>query len=214
MSLIERIKSLDLTTQDGLDEAKKLIGFHSRDDAIRSFHDVVEGIEQAAENERPNWIEQAEKGWDEIRSLNAFVEEKPTSMLQKAPTQDEINNYQMEFFIDNWMPANRLTLFTGPGSTGKSYMALQHICGLAMGVSDYQLKPYHGDFEKDKATITPDLFRKLPINIVIASYEEDRMETWKRLSRKGAYSWIQLKKADSCWCGALTPAYRVCEVSL
>ena len=69
---------------------------------------------------------------------------QPTPVLQEALSREETDAYEPEFLIDNWMPANRLALLTGSGGTGKSYFALQHVCGLAMGITDYFLKPYHG----------------------------------------------------------------------
>lgn len=101
--------------------------------------------------------------------------------IQEAPPREDTDAYEPEFLINNWMPANRLTLLTGPGGTGKSYLALQHICGLAMGIADHFLSPYHGtsdDLYKEK----PRTFRKDPIKVVIASYEEDLSETWKRIA--------------------------------
>ena len=75
-----------------------------------------------------------------IREYNNFIEQsqRPQPELLEAPSREETDKYEPEFLIDNWMPANRLTLLTGPGGTGKSYLALQHIVGLALGVRDYQ----------------------------------------------------------------------------
>ena len=102
--------------------------------------------------------------------------------LQSAPSREQVDEYEQEYLIDKWMPADRLTILTGKGGTGKSYLALQHIAGLAMGITGYQLKAQHRTpeelYQKDAKAFTKD-----PIDIVIASYEEDLIETWKRLSR-------------------------------
>ena len=111
-------------------------------------------------------------------------------VLESAPSREETDNYQPEFLIDNWMPANRLTLLTGPGGTGKSYLALQHVVGLALGVSNHQLTainklpavvesmPPHDALRH----VDPQARKKDPIKVVIASYEEDLAETWKRIA--------------------------------
>ena len=102
-------------------------------------------------------------------------------VFQEAPPREDTDAYKPKFLIDNWMPANRLTLLTGPGGTGKSYLALQYIAGLAMGITDYFLKPYHGTSE-ELFSENSHAFRKDSIKVVIASYEEDLSETWKRIA--------------------------------
>ena len=102
-------------------------------------------------------------------------------VLESAPTRKDADAYLPEFLIDNWMPANRLTILTGTGGIGKSFLALQHIAGLTMGITDYFLKPYHGTVEKLYSE-NSHAFRKDPIKVVIASYEEDLSETWKRIA--------------------------------
>ena len=71
-------------------------------------------------------------------------------VLESAPStrKDARRITSPEFLIDKWMPANRLTILTGTGGIGKSYLALQHIAGLALGITDYFLKPYHGTVEE------------------------------------------------------------------
>ena len=102
-------------------------------------------------------------------------------VLESAPSRDETDAYEPEFLIDKWMPANRLTILTGTGGIGKSYLALQHIAGLALGITDFFLKPYYDTPEKLYSE-NSHAFRKDAIKVVIASYEEDLSETWKRIA--------------------------------
>ena len=166
-------KDLDLTTPEGINQAKLWLAEQRRAQAISEFHAAIES--KAGTND-------LELRLEEIQTLNAFKSERPVPVLETAPSREDIADYKPEFLIDNWLPANRLTILTGPGGAGKSYLALQHICGLAMGISDHQLRQYHGTdeemYEKDKRA-----FRRDPINVVIASYEEDLMETWARINR-------------------------------
>ena len=172
--MIDQIKQLDLTTADGRAEAQRLIAAKRFDDAIKQLHAAAEASEVDAEG-----LENQFKG---LEILSKFQSERPQPLLEEAPALDEIESYQMEFLIDNWMPANRLTIFTGPGGTGKSYLALQHVAALAMGVTGYRVRPHYGSIE-DFYNFHQDAFQKKPVNIVVASYEEDLMETWKRLLR-------------------------------
>ena len=103
-------------------------------------------------------------------------------VLESAPTRKDTDAYKPEFLIDNWMPANRLTILTGTGGIGKSFLALQHIAGLTMGITDYFLKPYHRTVE-ELYSENSHAFRKDPIKVVIASYEEDLAETWSRIAK-------------------------------
>ena len=116
---------------------------------------------------------------DSIKTLNQILNVKPMPELESAPSEDEVDAYEKKWLIDNWMTRGELTLFSGEGGIGKSYMALQHACGLAMGIADFAVRPFFGEPHQ----ITDYHWRYQPIKIVIASYEEDRMEIWKRIRR-------------------------------
>ena len=167
----EALDELDLTTAEGLEAAKRLFVKQSRQQKIESLKS--EDIDDA----------QTLDIFGAIREYNDFVgkPERRIPFLQEAPSREETDAYKPEFLIDNWMPANRLTMLTGPGGTGKSYLALQHVCGLAMGIADHYLRGYHGT-DEEMYSEKNNAFRKAPIDVVIASYEEDLAETWKRIA--------------------------------
>ena len=112
-----------------------------------------------------------------IKTLNREINQKPMPAFEPAPEIEEVDKYQMEFLIDNWMPADCLTILTGPGGIGKSYLSLQYVAALAMGydANTYALMPDDSDISKEK--------QRPPIQVVIASYEETRLEVWKRIKR-------------------------------
>ena len=174
------VMNTDLTDNQQLDELSKKISEADR-------QTLIEALQQDLATPLPDDLESKAKvvmgrtnTIDQVRKLNHSLNTE-TPKLEEAPKREDIDKYQMEFLIDNWMPADRLTILTGPGGTGKSYLALQHIAGLAMGVTDYFLKPYHGTID-ELYSENPHTFRKDPIKVVIASYEEDLSETWKRIA--------------------------------
>ena len=175
----DALNDYDLTTSEGLQAVKRLFVEQSR----------AQQIENLRSSDDPTEILDT---FGAIREYNNFIEQsqRPQPELLEAPSREETDKYEPEFLIDNWMPANRLTLLTGPGGTGKSYLALQHIVGLALGVRDYQLTRLHKLPEVMEGTLPHEALRqtdthaarKAPIKIVIASYEEDLNETWKRIA--------------------------------
>ena len=167
----DALNDYDLTTSEGLEAVKRLFVEQSR----------AQQIESLKQEEAPDKILDT---FGAIREYNDFIDqsERPQPVIEEPPSLVEAKDYLPDFLIDNWMPADRLTLLTGRGGAGKSYLALQHIAALALGVEGYQLNPFHGTldelYEKDAK-----IFKKNPINILIASYEEDLMETWARIQR-------------------------------
>lgn len=114
------------------------------------------------------------EGKSYLQSLERIHNQQPMPDFESAPTLNEVESYEMEFLIDGWMPADCKTMLTGPGGIGKSYLSLQCTVVLAMGydAKTYALMPSSNPPET-----------KEPIDIVIASYEETRLEVWKRIKR-------------------------------
>lgn len=177
--------SIDLTNPEQRRKAKFAINKLDRDELIKALkHDITIPLPEELEKRHAAVLARI-KTFEQVEALSDLIEaeaKRRDPVLLKAPSLLEVEAYLPEFLIDNWMPANRLTLLTGQGGIGKSYLALQHIAALALGIEGYALKTYHGKleelYEKDQR-----IFRKNPIDIVIASYEEGLMETWARLAR-------------------------------
>ena len=150
-----------------------------REIAAQLQHDLAMPLPDDAEG-KAKVIRDRQTLIDSIRTLDKTLNITPPELLE-APSRKDTDAYEPEFLIDKRMPADRLTILTGEGGIGKSYLALQHIAGLAMGITDYFLKPYHGA-EEELYSEDSRAFRKDPIKVVIASYEEDLAETWKRIA--------------------------------
>lgn len=180
------IEGLPLETPEGLKEARRIITEDTREKTITDLITFIDEPLASDPIERSDQLKDRDELFNTIEKYNDFIErsQRPLPVLENAPSREEAADYKPEFLIDNWLPANRLTLLTGPGGTGKSYLALQHICGLAMGISDMQLTQFHGTSEELHEK-NAKAFRKdrPPLNIVVASYEEDLIETWARINR-------------------------------
>ncbi len=167
---------IDFTNPQQLEAFKRKLSDHDRSVLIESLQqdldrpppDDLTGKTKVI-NDRLDTVEM-------IGRLNHILNTKPMPAFESAPCKSEVDNYEMKFLIDSWMPADCLTILTGPGGIGKSYLSLQYMTALAMGcdANIYALMP------SDKIS---DEEKQEPINIVIASYEEARIEVWKRIKR-------------------------------
>ena len=153
------IKDFDLTTKDGIQQAKRYIAKQRRDAAINEFHAAFNAEEDT---------EALENRLKEIDILNEFQAERPHV---EVIAWDKIPDVDREWLIPQWLPANTVTMFTGDGGAGKSWLTLQAVCQIACGFRDAFLNP---DFER-VADITT---RR---NVVFATYEDEPAEIKRRL---------------------------------
>ena len=176
---LAHIEDLDLSKADDLATVEKQLLKDNQKYTIDSLKEDLAIPLPDAPKERGEVLSNRRQMLEALKGYERILNRR-LPVLEDAPSREEIDAYEPEFLIEGWMPADRLTILTGKGGIGKSYLALQHIAGLAMGIKGYQLKQYHGTyeelFEKDS-----EAFTKESINIVIASYEEDLRETWKRI---------------------------------
>ena len=153
------ITDFDLTTKDGIQQAKRYIAKQRRDAAINELHAALDTEEDT---------EALENRLKEIDILNEFQAERPRV---EVIAWDKIPDVDREWLIPQWLPANTVTMFTGDGGAGKSWLTLQAVCQIACGFRDAFLNP---DFEK-VADITT---RR---NVVFATYEDEPAEIKRRL---------------------------------
>ena len=120
---------------EALNELGKTIAEQDRQTLIDNFKaEMAMPLPDKDLEARSKAIEGRQIAIRNIQTLNAILgigQENP--IVESAPLREETDKYEPEFLIDKWMPANRLTILTGPGGTGKSYLALQHVCGLGYG---------------------------------------------------------------------------------
>ena len=157
--MIEQIKQLDLSTREGRDEAMRLIGSQRMSDAITQFH---ASIESEADTET------LENQLEGLEILSEFQSERPRPQIVQW---DDIPEIKREWLINSWLPANTVTMFTGEGGAGKSWLTLQAICQILLGYNGAYLDP----------NFTREADRKNPRNVIFATYEDEPAEIKRRL---------------------------------
>lgn len=92
---------------------------------------------------------------------------------------------ERDWIIKNWLPANCVSMLTGEGGVGKSYLALQVASALATGFKDCYF------LEQENPTSTP------PCNVVYAAWEDELDEVARRIRYiKGQLKWPDLAKIE------------------
>ena len=183
------LKNADFDTLEGLSELRgrleKAHGLFTRDwivEATKKF---------SGEN--------AEDPLKVLEEIGGIVGEK-TDILKNAerelkPTPwSEIEEVNREWLIPNWLPANTVTMFTGQGGAGKSWLTLQVVSEIAShaesgawGKASYKVpKPSEYDDSTDND----------PKHIVFATYEDEPAEIKRRLNAlASSFDWVREEKA-------------------
>ena len=158
--MIEQIKQLDLSTREGREKAMRLIGTLRMTDAISQFHASIEAEADA---------EALENQLEGLEILSEFQSERPRPAIIDWNAIPDID--RREWLIDQWLPANTVTMFTGQGGAGKSWLTLQAVCQVCCGFRDAYLDPrFHKDAD-----------RLPPRNVIFATYEDEPAEIKRRL---------------------------------
>ena len=98
-----------------------------------------------------------------------------------------------EWLIQKWLPANTVTMFTGQGGVGKSWLVLQiacqiasHAAGMAWGDQSYQTP---------QVSESNDSIEQTPQHIVFATYEDEPGEIKRRLNAlSSSFEWIEKER--------------------
>ena len=153
------MSQFDLTTKEGIAQARLYLAERRHDDAIKEFDAAIE-----AETDTPA----LEDRLKEIELLNEFRSERPRPSIVQW---EDIPDIKREWLIHDWMPENTVTMFTGDGGAGKSWLTLQAVCQVCCGFRDAYLDPRF----KKVADITT---RR---DVVFATYEDEPAEIKRRL---------------------------------
>lgn len=133
--------------------------------AQQRLSDAIEQYQQAKETED---TEPLENRLDEIAILQGFQNERPRPQIVQW---EDIPKVKREWLIHSWLPENTVTMFTGEGGAGKSWLTLQAICQVVCGFRDAYLDP----------NFTREADRTAPRNVIFATYEDEPAEIKRRL---------------------------------
>ena len=153
-----------------------------RELAKARLDNAIAQYQQAKQSEEDT--EALEARLDEIKVLQAFQSERPRPQIAQW---DDIPEVKREWLIDSWLPANTVSMFTGEGGAGKSWLTLQAVCQITCGFRDAYLDPNY------KITPPADYDDNLPTpkHVVFATYEDEPAEIKCRLQALASgMSWI------------------------
>ena len=129
---------------------------------------------------RKQALSDREEIFDNLRVLNNKLSPQPTPAIVQWEDIPDIE--RREWLIDQWLPANTVTMFTGEGGAGKSWLTLQAVCQVSCGFRDAYLDPRF----KKVADITT---RR---DVVFATYEDEPAEIKRRLQAlANGMPWIE-----------------------
>lgn len=184
MPIKEKINALDFTSNHGIEQARRLLLEHSRDQMITAIKNKINNFEADIDKNRflnayQQEVADIDAGLLAIFENNLFLEPQPN--VEITPW-DDIKDVNREWLIHNWLPANTVTMFTGQGGAGKSWLTLQILCQIAGGFGEWAaLQP---DFSSN-ADLNP------THNVILATYEDEPAEIQRRLhTLAGSMDWI------------------------
>lgn len=125
---------------------------------------------------------------DNILDEKRAILQRESSDLQPIAWED-IETIEREWIIPNWLPANTVTMFTGKGGAGKSWLTLQLLCNIT---SKAPMGAW-GDTSAEIQNISDydDSMQNTPQTIVFATYEDEPAEIKRRLNALTAsFEWV------------------------
>jgi len=131
------------------------------------FKPLPDGEKAKRVNDQQDVIQQ-------IKNLNDSLECPRVDITQ----WDDIPDVQREWLIPQWLPANTVTMFTGQGGAGKSWLTLQAVCQIACGFQNAFLNP---DYQVPQLSDYDESFLFEPQHVVFATYEDEPAELKRRL---------------------------------
>ena len=151
-----------------LDGIERETWLHDREQEAKQLHFDLEMPLPDDPERRKKALSDREEIFDNLRVLNNKLSPQPTPAIVQWEDIPDVNR---EWLIQDWMPENTVTMFTGDGGAGKSWLTLQAVCQVCCGFRDAYLDPH---FRKvaDRTTLK---------NVIFATYEDEPAEIKRRL---------------------------------
>ena len=185
---VMRTLSLDTADFDSLEGIAELQQRVEAAHGLLTKHRIIETTDRFSGEDADDPIEL-------LTELDAILDDK-RSILKNAACDlspiawKDIADVDRQWLIPNWLPANTVTMFTGKGGAGKSWLALQVACEIASNAES-------GTWGKPSAEIpdTPSEYNDTPDNdpkhIVFATYEDEPAEIKRRLNAlTSTFGWV------------------------
>lgn len=174
---------LDLNTRDGRNQAKQHLIALGKKFAIDEVNRLTNAALEADETEG----DRIENIGNLLAEIDVF--EKKSGLSEVEITQwDDIPDSHREWLIPQWLPANTVTMFTGQGGAGKSWLTLQAVCQIACGFNGAYLDP---DYERTQPA-DYDENAPVPKHVIFATYEDEPAEIKRRLyTLASGMDWIE-----------------------
>ena len=161
-----------------LNEIERETWLHDREQLAKQLHLDLEISLPDEPEMKKEALKRRGDIFDTLRVLNNKISPQPTPAIVQW---EDIEVTPREWFIDKWLPANTVTMFTGEGGAGKSWLTLQAVCQICCGFRDAYLDP---EFKR-VADVTA--LR----DVVFATYEDEPEEIKRRLQAlANAMPWI------------------------
>ena len=152
-----------------LDEIERETWLHDREEEAKQLHLALEIPLPHEPEMRKEALRLRGEIFDNLRVLNNKLSPQPTPAIVQWEDIPDIE--RREWLIDQWLPANTVTMFTGEGGAGKSWLTLQAVCQVCCGFRDAYLDLRFKKF----ADVTT---RR---DVVFATYEDEPAEIKRRL---------------------------------
>ena len=170
---------LDITTPEGRKEARQRLRALGKSYTIAEFDTRLE--DTLADKETKS--DRVDELGDLLDELDLF-DKKLSQPFPEIVTWDDIEVKDREWLIPNWLPANTVTMFTGDGGAGKSWLTLQAVCQIACGFNNAFLDPDFTMPSEADDSIEPKY-------VVFATYEDEPAEIKRRIqSLASGMNWI------------------------
>ena len=188
------LENADFDTERGVDEIQRRV---EKAVGLVTKNKLSETTERFSGKDTSNLTEggtELDALLDELKELDALLDDT-RSNLKKAEyglspiAWEEIEEIDRQWLIPDWLPAHTVTMLTGQGGTGKSWLTLQIACEIASYADPMAWKA--PKYKIKQQSEYDDSNENAPKRIVFATYEDEPAEIKRRLNvLSHSHAWI------------------------
>ena len=167
---------VDAETPDEREEAKRRLNIMYLQLAKKGYTDVAKAIHELPEDaDFDTVVVLFNDAISCLKDIDRLNTQPPQIKAEPLLDKFAIDDFKRQWLVPQWLPTNTVTLFTGKGGIGKSFMTLQHLAALTLGKAKCYLKQQAFDDAPNLAIGA--------VNVVFASWEDEIQEVSQRLRR-------------------------------